>query len=325
MQAPDNFQQIVDAYIVEKHSLGFKFDKTAQVLRRISALQMELDQGAAVLSPETVRTWIEKTPWESEVNRNRRISIVRDLGKYMVRMGYTAYVVPDRFAPVQEYTYVPYIFSDKELGLLLASVDTVSINTTSENAKLVVPLLFRILVGCGLRITEALNIEKQDVDLENGTLLLLNTKNERERIVPMADSLGEACRNYAFNIQFVRGANESQYFFPNPEGRAYVARTAYGWFRHTLRIAGISHGGRGRGPRLHDIRHTFAVRVLNRWVREGKNLTTALPYLSVYMGHVGLKATQYYLKLTAEMFPKLVKCVEDKYGWVIPEAYNERD
>ena len=73
------------------------------------------------------------------------------------------------------------------------------------------------------------------------------------------------------------------------------------------------------------MRHTYAVRVLNKWVREGKNLTTALPYLSAYMGHVGLKATQHYLRLTAEMFPELMKTAEEAYGWVIPEAYHEGD
>jgi integrase len=325
MQTPDDFQQIVDAYIQEKRFLGLKFDKAAQVLRRVVVLQLQLDQGAPLLSRKTVETWIEKTPWESEVNRNHRISTVRDLGKYMVRMGYAAYVVPARFAPVQEYMYVPYIFSDQELGLLLNNIDALCKDSPSEHARLVFPLVFRILVGCGFRITEALNIEKQDVDLENGTLLLINTKDEKERIVPIADSLCEACCKYSFSVQFVRGANESKYFFPNPEGKAYVAYTAYARFRQALWLAGISHGGRGRGPRLHDLRHTFAVRVLNKWVREGKNLTTALPYLSVYMGHVGLKATQHYLKLTAEMFPQLVKTVEEAYGWVIPEAYHEGD
>ena len=262
MQTPDNFQQIVDAYIVEKRSLGLKFDKATQVLRRVVALQMQLDKGAPLLSRKTVERWIEKTSWESEVNRNHRISIIRGLGKYMVRMGYTAYVVPDMFAPVQEYMYVPYIFSDKELGLLLTHVDAICKNSPSDHVRLVFPLLFRILVGCGLRITEALSIEKQDVDLEKGTLLLLNTKDKKERIVPMADSLCEACRKYALSIQFVQGANESQYFFPNPEGKAYVAYTAYTRFRQALRLAGISHGGRGRGPRLHDLRHNAELRIM---------------------------------------------------------------
>lgn len=176
MQKYKSFQQIVDAYIVEKRSIGLKFDKGAQVLRRIVALQMQLDRGVPLLSRKTVETWTEKTPWESEVNRSHRICIIRGLGKYMVGMGYTAYIVPDRLAPFQDYIYAPYISSDKELGLLLASVDALCKQTPSEHASLVFPLLFRMLVGCGLRITEALSIEKQDVDLENGTLLLLNAK-----------------------------------------------------------------------------------------------------------------------------------------------------
>jgi len=321
----ENFQQVVDVYIMEKRSLGFKFEKDARMLRRIVDLQMQIDQNAPLLSKETVTTWIEKTSWESESNRNHRISIIRCLGKFMTRMGYNAYVIPDKFAPVQSYTYVPYIFSDNELGALLTNIDISCKKTTSEHASLVFPLLFRILVGCGLRITEALNIEKHDVDLEKGTLLLLNTKNEKERLVPMADSLCEACRKYTFKIQVVRKANESKYFFPNPEGKAYAADTTYARFRQALWFAGISHGGRGKGPRLHDLRHTFAVRVLKKWVLEGRNLTTAMPYLSIYMGHSGLKATQHYVKLTSDMFPELIKTTEENFGWIIPEVYHEGD
>jgi integrase/recombinase XerD len=319
----ENFPQVVDAYIQEKRSLGFKYKKEARVLDRVVALQMQLDQGVPLLSKETVSAWIEKTSWESELNRSHRISVIRCLGKYMIRMGYKAYVIPDKFIPVQSYTYLPYIFSDKELGALLTSVDTFCEKTTSEHASLVFPLLFRILVGCGLRITEAISIEKQDVNLEKGILLLLNTKNEKERLVPMADSLCEACRKYAFKIQLIRKTNESKYFFPNPEGKPYPARTAYARFRQALWHANISHGGRGKGPRLHDLRHTFAVSVLKKWVLEGKNLTTAMPYLSAYMGHVGLRATQHYVKLTSDMFPELIKTVEKSFGWVIQEAYHE--
>ena len=325
MTTINNFQKIIDSYIMEKQSLGYKYESETRMLRRIVALQMQLDHGAPLLSRETVSTWIERTSWESETNRSHRISLIRCLGKYMVRMGYKAYVVPDKFAPLQSYTYMPYIFSDNELRSFLFSVDVFSKKSTSEHASLVFPLLFRILIGCGLRISETLSIEKQDVDFEKGTLLLLNTKNEKERIIPMADSLCKACRKYALKIQFVRKANESKYFFPNPEGKAYAAHTAYSLFRQILQLAGISHGGRGKGPRLHDLRHTFAVRALKKWVLEGKNLTTAMPYLSIYMGHVGLKATQHYVKLTSDMFPELIKTVEERFGWIIPEAYHERD
>ncbi len=74
---------------------------------------------------------------------------------------------------------------------------------------------------------------------------------------------------------------------------------------------------------MRDLRHTYAVRVLNRWVQAGNNLTTALPYLAIYMGHEGMKASEHYLRLTTTMFPELVQAVENTYGWIIPEAYHE--
>jgi integrase len=184
-------------------------------------------------------------------------------------------------------------------------------------------LVFRILIGCGSRITETLQIEKKDVDVEKGTLTLLNTKNRKERIIPMADSLTQRCREYVYNTQSIRGFNSSRWFFPNKQSMPYNSGTAYGLYRKALRLSGISHGGRGKGPRLHDLRHTYAVRVLSKWVRDGKNLTTALPYLAIYMGHEGLKACQHYLRLTAVMFPELIRTVEKEYGWIIPEACHE--
>ena len=81
--------------------------------------------------------------------------------------------------------------------------------------------------------------------------------------------------------------------------------------------------GQGYGPRVHDLRHVFAVHCLKRWVVEGVDLTAALPYLSTYLGHTGLKGTQRYLRLTAELYPEIVSTVEAKFGEIIPEVDYE--
>lgn len=317
------FAQIVGDYVQEKRAIGYHFGKASRTLRRIVDIQEGIDHGTPHLSRELVERWIEKTPWENETNRSHRISVLRGLGVYMARMGYDAIIVPQRLTLVKDYAYVPYIFSDRELGSLLGTVDRLCATGISTHSDLVFPLVFRILIGCGSRITETLQIEKKDVDVEKGTLSLLNTKNRKERIIPMAESLVQRCREYVCNTQCIRSFNSSRWFFPNKESMPYNSGTAYGLYRKALRLSGISHGGRGKGPRLHDLRHTFAVRVLNKWVRDGKNLTTALPYLAIYMGHEGLKACQHYLRLTAVMFPELIRTVEKEYGWIIPEAYHE--
>ena len=317
------FTQIVGDYVQEKQAIGYHFGKASRTLRRIVDIQEGIDHGTPRLSRKLVDWWIEKTPWENETNRSRRISVLRGLGIYMARMGYDAIIVPQRLALVKDYAYVPYIFSDCELGSLLGTVDQLCAAGISTHSDLVFPLVFRILIGCGSRITETLQIEKKDVDVEKGTLTLLNTKNRKERIIPMAESLAQRCRQYVCNTQSIRSFNSSRWFFPNKESIPYSSGTAYSLYRKALRLSYISHGGRGKGPRLHDLRHTYAVRVLNKWVRDGKNLTTALPYLAIYMGHEGLKACQHYLRLTAVMFPGLIRTVEKEYGWIIPEAYHE--
>ena len=316
------FAQVVDDYIQEKRAMGYEFESGIRMLRRIVSLQQEIDQGSPCLSAELAERWITKTPWENEANRSHRVSALRGLGEYMARIGYPAIVVPRRCSPVKDYSYVPYIFAKQELGLILGTVDQICSSGIPRHPDRIYPLVFRILIGCGTRITETLHIEKQDIDLEQGTLLLHKTKNQKERIIPMADSLTSRCRDYVAMTRSSREFDSSRWFFPNAAGVPYSGKAVYSVFRKILRLTGISHGGRGKGPRLHDLRHTFAVNVLNKWVREGRHLTTALPYLAIYMGHAGLKASQHYLRLTTQMYPDLIKSVEETYGWVIPEAYH---
>lgn len=101
--------------------------------------------------------------------------------------------------------------------------------------------------------------------------------------------------------------------------------TIYQRYRRYLQAAGISHGGKGSGPRLHDIRHTFAVHVLQKWVSEGTDLTAMMPVLSTYMGHSRIQSTARYLRLTAEVYPDLMKKVESACAYVIPEVAHERN
>lgn len=317
-----NFARVVDDYIKEKRATGYRFEKEAQVLQRIVRLQNEVDENLPILSTKLANRWVEKTTWENETNRNHRISVLRGLSDYMVRVGCDACVVPMYLAPLRDYAYRPYIFSEQELGLILGSIDRLCETGISKRSNLVFPIVFRILIGCGTRITETLHIEKRDVDLENETIFLRHTKNAKERVIPVAPSVVKNCLAYLKKCRSGQRLDSSPWFLPNKDGVPYSSGTVYTVFRSALRSAGIAHRGRGKGPRVHDLRHTYAVRVLNKWVLEGKHLTTALPYLAAYMGHEGLKASQHYLRLTATMFPELIRTVERKYGWVIPEAYH---
>lgn len=166
------FVDVVADYVREKRATGCRFDKAARVLARIVNIQNEIDHGMPRLSGAVFERWADKTPWESETNRSQRISVLRGLSLYMNRLGYEAVVVPSRFAPLKDYTYTPYIFSQAELSLLLTTADHLCAKGISSRSDLVFPLVLRILIGCGLRITETLCIQKKDVDLDNGSGIL---------------------------------------------------------------------------------------------------------------------------------------------------------
>lgn len=117
----------------------------------------------------------------------------------------------------------------------------------------------------------------------------------------------------------VHPAGQSEHpFFPSPWGGRYPERTIYAYFRRFIWGAGISHGGRGKEPRAHDLRHTFTVHCLKRWVRNALDLTVALLYLSAYLGHAGLKGTQLYLRLTAELYPDIIAAVDERFRDLLP-------
>ena len=165
--------------------------------------------------------------------------------------------------------YIPYIFSEDELVRFFRQVDCCHFSSEVPNRHLIMPVLFRILYCCGLRPGEVLRLEVRDVDLENGVLLVRASKNDNDRYVPMSCELAEACRKYAAKVHY--GGAAHKYFFPAPNGGIIPSMNIYTNFHRFLRKAGISYGGKGKGPRVYDFRHTFAVHCLRHLVLSGKD------------------------------------------------------
>lgn len=234
----------------------------------------------------------------------------------MVKQGYPAYV-PDRhlMAKGGDGGFTPRILTHAEIRRVLHVADHIKPSGHSPLRHLVMPEMFRLLYGCGLRVSEALHLKVGDVDLERGVLRLRETKFGKDRQVPPAISLVQ--RLQRFDQEFGRRP-ASAYFFPNVRGGPWHISSVYSFYRKLLARSGISHAGRGKGPRVHDLRHTFAVHRLLHWYREGADLDAKLPVLATYMGHLDILGTQHYLHLTAELFPEITSRSQAHFGDVIP-------
>ena len=257
----------IAGYIAEKRATGHKFEKGTSLLKRFDSYVYSRGLQETALTKPLVMEWTARKPSETASTQGGRISLLRGLAIFMNRIGYTAYVVPKAMVTVDRYAYIPYIFSSDEMRAIFEVCDHYPSHEVTPNRHLMLPLLLRILYGCGLRISEALHLTIPDVDLGKGTLFIRHTKFNKERILPMSDNLIERCREYGKTARVGRMGN--LYFFPSPYGGQYSEATVYKIFRDVLRHAGISHLGRGKGPRIHDLRHTFAVNCLKKWVLDG--------------------------------------------------------
>lgn len=209
-------KEYIEGMIVQKRSLGYKYDgSSSRLLFKFD--QFCLARDGEELTKELVHAWAEKRPNESAATLENRVGVVRQLALYMTRIGAVAYVVPTGILP-KVPDYVPHIFSDKELAAFFRQVDACHYCAEVPQRTWILPLLFRILYGCGLRLSEALNLKVRDVDLHTGVLTVLNGKFNKDRLVPLSPGLLDRCRAYADRLHLFSAP--TAYFFPAPNGGA---------------------------------------------------------------------------------------------------------
>jgi integrase len=182
-------------------------------------------------------------------------------------------------------------------------------------------MALRVLLMTGLRRCELLALRDEDVDIEAGILTIRRGKFGKSRFVPIAADLTGRLRAYREALSRATTApRPTSPFFPGRQGQPLACTTLYRAFRRALTLAGIKHAGRGEGPRLHDLRHAFAVFRLLRWYETGADVRVKLPLLATYLGHVGLTSTQVYLHLTEDFAGELTKRLLDRFGDVITQG-----
>lgn len=314
----DNFKSktapIIKSYLEFKRSLGYKFQYT-YVFSNLDRFLCEQEYASLGLSEEILNTWCERRSNESEVTWYKRVNDVRNLCIYLNGIGYPSHIprLPKRY----KTTFKPYIFTQDELQCFFKTCDAMEYRYSYQSLIQVFPALFRLLYGCGIRINEALSLKCEDINMVDG-FIIHETKNGEERKLPLSKSLINVLQQYYSHCR--NGANSQDYFFVKRNGTKCSSNTVYKKFRRILLHANISHGGRLHGPCVHSFRHTFSVHSLAKMAEEGLDLYYCLPLLSKFLGHKSLSATDSYVRLTAEMYPKLMNDVNKICDFIFPEV-----
>jgi integrase/recombinase XerD len=309
------FKDHIRNHVELKRAVGYKYDTDARHLKRFDQFTLKKYPDATVLTKEIVLDWCSKKTYESQANQCSRASILRQFGKYLDSIEVKAYILPKGYYPTEQQ-YMPYIYTVDELTKFFAETDKCRYCYECPYRHLIMPVFFRMIYMCGLRVSEARLLKVADVDLENGILTIHHSKKDNSRLVPMSGSLLERCRHYSERVHPYLVAGD--YYFPALEGKPMTIGNVYKNFRKFLWRAEISHGGRGQGPRVHDFRHAYAVHCLKKWTEQEKDLTAYLPVLKTYMGHDSFEDTAYYLRLTADVFPNITMKLETRYPELIP-------
>ena len=292
-------------FIELKNSLGYKYQDAGWALASFDHIAMEKDVFEIAVTKELADEYCRIRSNESDKTRYNRIQILSQFARYLSDLGFISYIPK---LPQFKSTFTPYIFSRDQMQTIFKVCDELAPSPRNHNTTVyAIPVLIRLLYRTGIRISEALYLTCNDINLHDKYLVLRNCKNGKDRMVPLSDSLAKACEEYFMYRNQFPSIRKEKWFFIKPDGSQMNQGSAYRWFRRILFFANISHGGRGHGPRLHDLRHTFSVHSLVSMSESELDLYYALPILSTYLGHQSLDATDMYVRLTAEMYPDLIK------------------
>lgn len=308
------FKNELEAFLIHKRSLGCKYETQAHILERLDKYLS--GEGITQLNHDTLHSWTKKCETESSGAHYVRISLYRQFAIYLNRHDMTV-PLPYRTRSIPSKSFTPYIFTKEQIGQILWTADNLP-KVCNSLQHLIMPVLLRLLYCCGLRISEATCLRISDINFKQQLVTILHGKNDICRTLPMSESLCKVMSNYLNEMYVIPRPDD--FVFPTLRMEQHSKGAIYQVFRKILWESGISHGGRGKGPRVHDLRHTFAVHSLQKLIVEGRDTYLLLPILSRYLGHKNIYETEKYLRLTSEMYPDILEKVQQSCGKLMPEV-----
>jgi integrase/recombinase XerD len=282
-------------YLTIRRSLGFKLVGEGVLLAEFVACAEQAGQSTVTI--EFALHWARRPAGGGHNYLSRRLRAVRTFARYLHALDPACEVPSIELLRAKKYRPAPYIYSDEEITALMAAASTLRPPLRGATFQTLIGLL-----ACnGLRIGEAMRLDRDDVDLTDGVLTVRDSKFGKSREVLLHLSTVQALRDYAELRDQLCPHPAAASFLITTRGTRLCHPTIYAPFRALLVQAGITHPVPGRHVRAHDLRHSFAVNTLLGWYRDGGDVGARMPLLSTYLGHVDPAATFWYLSAAPEL------------------------
>lgn len=296
-------RHVID-YLQLRRAFGHKMRHTGYYLRAfVSYLETT---GAQTITVENTLAWAHSS--EHPVVRAQRVTAVRGYARYLSTIDPRTEVPPVGLLPHPKHRRLPFIYSPGDIAALIAEVQKTLLaplqTATYET-------LIGLLVATGMRIGEVLRLERGDVNLAEGFLVVRASKFGKSREVPLHPTTVTALARYARKRDTHRLRHNSDTFFVYDSGKPMQYLRVLTVFQDLLRSSGVGAEGQ-MTPHIHDLRHTFAVRTVANWYRNGENVEACLPRLSTYLGHLDPCGTYWYLSAAPELLSLAAKRLESE-------------
>lgn len=297
----------LDRYIAMRRGFGYKLRCEALLLARFVTYMDQ--QGAAIITTKLAIDWATREA--SPPTWPGRLSVVRTFARHLSSTEPRTQIPPtDMLAARQRRT--PYIYTDQEIRSLLDAM--LAVCSTKGLHRWTFYCIFGVLAVTGLRIGEALRIKRDDVDLDGGLLAIRDTKFGKSRLVPIHSTTVAVLTDYAKRRDALFATPISPTFFVGEQGRALNHSAIHLIFRTVARRLGLRRPGDAYlGPRIHDLRHSYAVATLLRWYRAGDDVEQRLPILSTYLGHSHTSSTYWYLSACPELMEHAARRLDARW------------
>jgi integrase len=298
-----------------RRALGFPLHRQGKAL--LDFVTFAEQKRAKYITASLALEWAQKPATAQPATWAGRLGNVRGFARYMSAIDPRTEVPPSNLLPHSPKRARPYIYTEEEIQSLMTAALALPICHCWPAASLLKNQTYYCLIGLlavtGMRISEAIGLKMKNVDLIEGVLRIDAAKLGKSRLVPLhASTLKVLSRYKSHRDQFLQG-DHAEYFFINMVGKALDPGTVRRTFYMLSRQSGLRGQRAKQGPRIHDLRHRFAVQTMLHWYRNGDDVERLLPVLSTYLGHVHVNDTYWYLTAYPELMGRAVERLEKRW------------